>query len=97
MRLQRLVEIKMTLSPVSGVALRMHKFLWKLLSFITVYDDFKSKYRQRRDSRKSEGISLRCLFEQKQHDLIQENYLRGRMCQKLQPQLHWQTGGEAES
>lgn len=97
MRLQHLVKIKMTLPPVSRVTSCMHKFLWKLLSFITVCEDFKSKYRQRWDSRKSEGISLQCLFEQKQHDLIQENHLKGRMCQKLQPQPHWQTRGEAES
>lgn len=55
MRLQHLVKIKMTLLPVSRVASCMHKFLWKLLSFITVCEDFKSKYRQRWDSRKSEG------------------------------------------
>lgn len=97
MGLQHLVEIKMTLPPVSRVASFMHKFLWKLLSFITVCEDSKSKYRQRWDSRKNESISLPCLFEQQQHDLIQENHLRGRMCQKQQPQPRWQTAGEAES
>lgn len=39
MRLQRLVEIKMTLPPVSRVASCMHKFLWKccpLLEFVRI-------------------------------------------------------------
>lgn len=68
MKLQHLVERKTTLPPVPRVASCMHQILWKLLYFVTVYEDFKNKYRQRRGFRKSEGISLRCLFEQKQHD-----------------------------
>lgn len=64
MKLQHLVERKMTLPPVPRVASCMHQILWKLLYFVTVYEDFKNKYGQRRESRKSEGISLRCLFEQ---------------------------------
>lgn len=77
MKLQGLVEIKITLSPVSRVASCMHKFLWKLLSFVTVSEDFRRKYRERWNSRKSEaGIFLQCLFEQNQHDCLQENNLR---------------------